>query len=645
MFRNLDPAHGYNGNVAPLDVLGTWRESEGKRYHPDSLLAFGWGDGGGGPSRRMLENYARIKDFPALPKLRMTKIEDFYAALPGEGLPVWAGELYLEYHRGTLTSQGKVKAQNRQGEHRLQEAEAFAALATPYGFTDPRNALQSAWKSVLLNQFHDILPGSSIHEVYEDAHRQGAEAIQTATLVRDAALRHLGVLAGNTLEGDRFVIGNASLHARPLEVTLTSREGTVQLRDAEGETVPLQAVEDGVLAYDPDRTIPGLGWCVLTAVTNKRRTKQDEPDTRSVRAARHGEGYLLENEEIRVEISADGTLARVVDLLANREVLAGRGNQIWAYVDKPRTYDAWDIEEDYDRQGQEVSDVESIAIVENGPLRAAVRVIRTWRDSTIVQTYRLLACSKRIDIVTDIDWHERTTLIKARFPLAIHTREATYETMFGVVRRPTHRNTSWDMARFEASGHRFADMSESGYGVALLNDGKYGHGAIGNELNLSLVRGTLYPDPLADLGEHHFTYALLPHTGDWTTAGVTRQAFWFNSAMSAVPVPSNPADAPTDASLAPTGGLVRCDGLELGLGSLKQPEEGEGVIVRLYEPHGARGLATLTFPSEVTSAERVTLLEEHDASVLAEATEPIVSGDTIRISVRPFEVLTLRVVL
>jgi alpha-mannosidase len=162
-----------------------------------------------------------------------------------------------------------------------------------------------------------------------------------------------------------------------------------------------------------------------------------------------------------------------------------------------------------------------------------------------------------------------------------------------------------------------------------------------------LIRGTLYPDPLADLGEQHFSYALLPHVGDWTTAGVTRQAFWFNSAMSSVPVPSNPSDAPSDVSLPPSGGFVRCSGLELGLGSLKQPEDedGEGVILRLYEPHGARGLAALTFPREVKRAERVTLLEEHDASVLAEATEPIVSGDTIRISVRPFEVLTLRVVL
>ena len=643
MFRNLDPAFGYNGNIAPLDTVGTWKESAGKRYHPDSLLAFGWGDGGGGPSRRMLENYARIKDFPALPRLRMTKIEDFYAALPSEGLPVWAGELYLEFHRGTLTTQGKTKAQNRQGEHRLQEAEAFAALAVPHGFSDPHDAIESAWKSVLLNQFHDILPGSSIHEVYEDAHRQGAEAIQTATLVRDTALRHIGTLAGRSVDGDRFLLGNAGLYPRPLEVTLSNVDGSAQIQDADGVAIPLQSVEDGVLAYDPSRTVPGLGWCVLAEVVAKDATP---PIPRAgVRATAHGDGYLLENDLLRVEIGADGALTRMMDRAANREVLAGRGNQLWAYVDKPRTYDAWDIEEDYARQGQEIAGIESIAIVESGPLRAAVKVIRTWRDSTIEQTYRLLAGSKRLDIVSRIDWHERTTLIKARFPLAVHTREATFETMFGVVQRPTHRNTSWDAARFEVSGHRFADLSEPGYGVALLNDGKYGHGAIGNELNLSLVRGTLYPDPLADLGEHRFSYALLPHTGDWTTAGVTREAFAFNSAMSAAPIPTSPADASDGATLPPTWGFIRCEGLELGLASLKRPEDGDGYILRLYEPHGARGLATLCFPSDVSSAERVTLLEEHDPSVLAEATDPIISGDTLRLSIRPFEVLTVRVVV
>lgn len=639
MFRNLDPAFGYNGNIAPLDTLGTWREFDGKRYHPESLLAFGWGDGGGGPSIRMLENYQRIKDFPALPRLHMSKIEDYFASLPADGIPTWAGELYLEFHRGTLTTQSRTKALNRAAETRLLEADAFAALAVPHGFQTQDEALEATWKTLLLNQFHDILPGSSINEVYLDNHRQMAEAVQTAILVRDAALRHLaGVVAGSN--GGGLLIGNAGLHPRPLCVVITEREAEDTFGSAGSSTFPTQPVEDGVLLYDPTRAVPGIGWSVVTGENGKASS-----EIAPVRAAAHGDGFLIENDRLRVEIGTDGTLARVEDRTANREVLAGRGNQLWAFVDKPRVFDAWDIEEDYERQGTEITDVQSIEIVESGPLRAAVRVVKRWRDSTFTQTYRLLACSRRLDVATVIDWHERTTLVQARFPLAVHTREATYETMFGAVRRPTHRNTTWDKARFEVSGHRFADLSEAGYGVALLNDAKYGHGAHGNVLSLSLVRGTLYPDPLADLGEQRFSYALVPHRGDWTTAGVVQEAFSFNSPMAAVPVSPNPAADAPKGSLGTTWGFIQCEGLELALGSLKRPEDGDGLILRFYEPNGARGLATLRFPQAIKSAERVTLLEEHDPSILAEATEPIVSGDTLRLSVRPFEVISLRIIL
>ena len=214
-----------------------------------------------------------------------------------------------------------------------------------------------------------------------------------------------------------------------------------------------------------------------------------------------GRGSATGKRVLRVEIGADGTLHRVVDkTAAEREVLAGRGNQLWAFVDKPRTYDAWDIEENYENEGEEIAGVEAVEVVETGPLRGAVRVRRAWRDSRIEQTYRLLAGSRRLDIVTRIDWHERQIYLQARFPLAVHSHEATYETLYGVTRRPTHRNTSWDAARYEVSGHRFADLSEPDYGVALLNDAKYGYSAHGNLLTLSLLRGPLYPDPGADEG-------------------------------------------------------------------------------------------------------------------------------------------------
>jgi alpha-mannosidase len=255
-------------------------------------------------------------------------------------------------------------------------------------------------------------------------------------------------------------------------------------------------------------------------------------------------------------------------------------------------------------------------------------VIRRWRDSTIAQTYRLLSGSRRLDVESYVDWRERRVLLRALFPLAVRSHETTSETMFGALRRPTHHNTPWDATRFEVSAHRFCDLSEPGYGVALLNDGKYGHSAKGNVLGISLLRSPLYPDPLADGGEHRFTYSLFPHPGDWTAAGVAREAFALNS-------PLFPVIAQKD-SLPEQFSLVEVEGLELALGSLKLAEEGEGVILRLYEPHGARGECTLRFGRPVGRVERVNLLEE--------AEEPVeVHEGALRLGVRPFEVVTLNV--
>jgi alpha-mannosidase len=399
-----------------------------------------------------------------------------------------------------------------------------------------------------------------------------------------------------------------------------------------GISLPAQPVEGGLLVHDPTRQVPGLGMIGLQVGAGHT---VPAPPTAAVRAGRRDRGALLENELLSVEIGADGTLQRVVDRAAGeREVLAERGNQLWIFVDKPRTYDAWDIEENYEDEGEEIAGVTGIEIVESGPLRGAVRVSRTWRDSRIVQTYRLLSGSRRLDVVTDVDWRERQRYVQARFPLAVHAHEATFETMYGVMRRPTHRNTSWDAARFEVSGHRFADLSEAGYGVALLTNSKYGYSAHGNLLTLSLLRGTLYPDPGADLGEHHFTYSLFPHHEDWTQANVVAEAFALNSPLIAVA-------GQVDVSPIASEPFVARDGLPLALGSLKRPEDdGPGVILRLYEPHGARGRATLRFPASVRRVARVNLLEEDVAGAAPTITA---EGRAVALEVRPFEVITLRV--
>lgn len=617
-----NPGTDYNGDLAPRDLHGTWRNFAGKRKHPESLFSFGWGDGGGGPSEKMLENYARLRVFPAMPRLKMARVDDFFLSLPENGLPRWVGELYLELHRGTLTTQAKVKKLNREAEHRLLEAEAFATLAALAGAPYPARRLERLWKTTLLNQFHDILPGSSISEVYKDAHRELSEAGVSAAETRDLALRELAG-GGDPGPGTRVVVGNAALHPRPLTAVLPVGAGVA---DADGGRVPTQPTAEGLLVHAPDREVPGLGWTSLTLLEDAPEAAAPAP---GVRAGAVGGGAFIENGLLRVEIGADGTLHRVHDREAGREVLDGRGNQLWAHADKPANWDAWDVDQDYELEGEEVLGVEDVGVIEDGPLRAAVRVERRFRGSSISQTYKLLAGSRRLDVETRVGWHERQVLLRALFPVTVRSHEATFETMYGAVRRPTHRNTSWDGARFEVCAHRFADLSEPGYGVALLNDGKYGHSARDNVLGLSLLRGPLYPDPLADEGEHRFTYSLFPHPGDWTEAGVAREALALNSPL--VPLPA-------DAGRAPETPFVQAEGVELALGSLKRAEDGRGFVLRLYEPHGARGRCRLRFASPVAAAERVNLLEEPADGSL------VVEGDRADLAVRPFEVLTLRVV-
>jgi alpha-mannosidase len=353
-----------------------------------------------------------------------------------------------------------------------------------------------------------------------------------------------------------------------------------------------------------------------------------------VYAKRAGCGVILENELLRVVVDAGGALEQVLDKAAGREVLEGRANQLWAYVDKPREWDAWDIDESYEQEGQKIGGVEQIEVLESGPLRAAVQVKRAWRDSRIIQTYQLLAGSRRLDIETHVEWHERQILLRALFPMNVRSHEGTFETMYGVVRRPTDRNTSWDVARFEVSAHRFADLSETGYGVALLNDGKYGHSARDNVLGISLLRSPMHPDPLADEGEHHFTYSLFPHEGDWTEAGVVGEAFALNSPLCVAEATPDTGELPPESSLAAV------EGVALALGSLKRAEDGRGLILRLYEPHGARGKSILRFMGEIKRAERVNLLEE-----AADETRLTTEGSTLCVEVRPFEVLTLRLEL
>jgi alpha-mannosidase len=568
---------GYNGDTGPVSLVATWRNYRGKHASPETLLSVGWGDGGGGPTEEMIEQARELKSMPAVPEARFRRVADFYEEtrrnIEGSSIPTWVGELYLEFHRGTLTTQGRVKYLHRRAEHDLVAAEVLGAIDALLGGEEP-SSLASQWKVLLRNEFHDILPGSSIREVYEVAEAELHGVLEAAQDVADGCINALVQRLVSPGEADGLFVVNTHLSPQPLRVELK-------------EEVPgAQQVEAGYVLTGGNE-VAGLEARVFVEPSPLGAVQVSE--------------NALENDFVRVLLSEDGTLSSVYDKQTGREVLAGRGNQLWVYVDKPRLFDAWDLDPDYASEGEELVPAESIEIVERGPHRCAIRIGWRHRDSRIRQDVRLWANSARVEFRTTLDWHDRRFLLKARFPLAVHARHGSFETAFGVVERPTHRSTSWDAARFEVAAHRFADLSEPGYGVALLNDGKYGHHAFGNELGITLLRSPVYPDPYADEGEQTFTYALYPHRGNWLEGGVLREAEELNRPLFARPITTTGA-----ASWQP----LRLAGMQLGLGTLKVLEDGGGLVLRTYEPRGSRGRAQPTPPSGWTFDAELNLLEE-----------------------------------
>lgn len=573
-----NPVGGYNGDLGVRAATETWRNFRGKHRHPESLLSIGWGDGGGGATTEMLERAKIMADFPVVPSLRQVSVGDWFGDLhrrtdEGLDLPVWAGEIYLEFHRGTLTTQGRTKYLHRRAERDLIAAEVLSSMATMLG-SPAGPGLEELWRLLMRNQFHDILPGSSIGEVYEVAEQELAEVVAAAgsAIERQLAEIENRVVALGSRQG--VLVVNPDLSDRPLRIELPM-------------AVPNgQKIDGGYVLSDP-RKLPALSASVLVDVGAASGLAVSTSH--------------IENDSVRVEIAPDGTLASVFDKRVGRECLMGRGNQIWTYVDKPRDFDAWDIEEDYTHLGVEIVASASAEVVEQGPHRGAVRIVRHFKDSTIVQLVRLWANSARIEFATEIDWHDRRQLVKARFPLAIRSDHATFECAAGIVRRPTLRNTTWDLAKFEVAAHRFADLSEHGYGVALLNDGKYGYHAIGNELGISLLRSPVYPDPLADEGKQSFTYALYPHTFDWMTGGVLAEAEDLNRPLIAKPV---------SAAGESVFRAVEIGGLAVALSAFKPAEHGTGLVLRTYEPAGARGAVTLRPADGWRLSGEVNILEE-----------------------------------
>jgi alpha-mannosidase len=623
----------YNGMMTGEEAFGTWKHYRQKDINDEVLYIYGYGDGGGGPTEEMLEAARALGQLPGYPQLRLGRIDQFFERLykrvwNDPRLPTWAGELYLEYHRGTYTSQSRTKQANRAAELLLREAEWLNAWAVTLGAENRQAQLDAGWKLVLLNQFHDILPGSSIPQVYVDSSADFAEVQRIGREVRDAAIEH--ILAkdqpptSNDQPGDSTIAVFNSLSWDRHECV------QIDLADSAEPPADAQVIEErpGERTMLVEATLPAYSYGRLAKATQPAtRNPQQMPSSLAVGRS------SLRNGELQLELDEHGEITSLYDQRHQRQVIAPgtTGNQLVIYEDRPLDWNAWDIDIFYEEKPYPVREILDWRVVEDGPLRAAIEITRKVGQSTIRQRMYMWRNSRRIDFSTEVDWQERQTLLRVLFPLDINATRATCEIQFGAVERPTHRNTSWDWARFEVCAHRWVDLSEGSYGVALLNDGKYGHSLNHNTLGLSLLKGAIAPDPDADRGMHRFTYSLLPHEGDWRTGQVVRRAYELNAPLFATKnqrpktkdmgSPSSFVSTPTDHILVET---------------VKVAQDNDGLIVRLYEAHNQRGSAALVFGQAVASAVEVDLLERE--------TGPIeVDGNEVRFQVRPFEVKTLHV--
>ncbi|MDZ7391797.1 MAG: glycosyl hydrolase-related protein [candidate division KSB1 bacterium] len=603
-----------------LRTLCDFAKDTGVRH---CLVLYGVGDHGGGPTQQMLARFDHMAHTRLYPTVLKSSAEAFFhAAEKHPDLPVVRDELYLQTHRGTYTTQGLVKKQNRQMEALLETAEKFVAFA-PLPYPEPE--LRTAWKGVLFNQFHDILPGSSIPEVYKDAHALYDTCRALAGAVLDSALAKLSAQADTRGEGFPLVVFNPLSWERNdlawVRVPPHMLERAWVVVDKAGKMHAVQPHQDGLLFEVSG--VPGMGFKVFWLRPAKSVPWRDSP---------HAEQWKLTNGRWELEFDQNtGNLASLREVTTGRQFLAGPSNELQFFEDLPAEYDAWNI--GYTGREWRSDPAPQLEVVAEGPVRATMRVVRTFGSSRFVQDISVYRRLPRIDIATRADWHETHVLAKAAFSAAVSGRAATYEIPYGWIQRTTSPTTPAEKAMYEVPAQKWIDLTDDrgAAGVSLLNDCKYGHDVRGNVMRITLLRSPKNPDPNADMGEHEFVYSLYPHTGGWQQAETHRRAYELNCPLRVVWTKPHRGELGTSCSFVEVNA-----GAGVMLTAVKQAEEGSDLVLRLCELFGARTPVTLRFTRQVREAWETDLLERPTGGVQKE-------GSAVAALMQPFEIKTLRV--
>ncbi len=604
----LNQRSHYQGDYDPAQLVEASYKNDLKGIMKTGFGMFGYGDGGGGTTYRMLENAKRLKNFPGLPSSRMGHPQEYFSEAEKirDELPTYNDELYYENHRGTYTSQAFIKKGNRQSEFLLTRIEMAKIFGGGYSVED----LKPMWLKLLTNQFHDILPGTSIHEAMEDCRIAFNELLKDANEEYNKSLNALTSKITTTAEG--VVVYNMLAQKNTSAVTIKGNntvDAVSRKFEIDGENYVEFIAED----------IPPMGYKFYPYKNCK-----------AAENVKIGNG-IIENEILRVSYDENGNLTSVFDKENNRETLTDKGNVISIFIDKCVHETAWNLEQNYEKKKWVLEDAESVKITESSPVRAVLRVVRKFNKSTISQNIILYKNSRQLLFETEVDWQERDKVMKAAFPVNVLNTEATFEAAHGAIKRPTHRNSSFDAARFEQCAHKWADLSEGDYGVSILNDCKYGYDVLNSVMRITLLRAPTTPDRYGDLGYHKFTYAFYPHSGTWQTGDTVKEAFKLNVPLKAIGVKEHKGTLPESYS------FISCDNEDIVIDTVKAAQDGNGTIIRLYQSRRVRGERTLTINIPFSKVYECNLMEAENKEIAA-------VGNTIEFNITPFEVKTYRVI-
>ncbi|MES2393868.1 MAG: glycoside hydrolase family 38 C-terminal domain-containing protein, partial [Acidobacteriota bacterium] len=659
--------HGYGNGTQPVDMAKDYAQASALNPGIGEMMhLYGVGDHGGGPTRMSVNQGEHWQQPDKIyPHVEFGTAQSFFSNVeqhldttdaptwnysilgtrgnvlpqpkPNEiALPIWNDELYLEYHRGTYTTQASQKSGIRSSEEMLLNAEKFSSLAWLTGQPYPGNELNDAWKKVLFNEFHDLAAGSGIADIYKDAHQDFRDVRLATNQANTQALATLSsYIDTQTPDGSvPLLVFNSMAWKRTglveAHVQLPTASKSISIHDAAGRALPLQVLHHTAATNSFDVLLridgmPALGYEKLIA----------SPASTSLTSSQlKVTATSLENEYLRVVVdAATGCITSLFDKHSHFDSIAagGCGNQLQAFHDLPKAWDAWNIDADLDTKPFDLGLARNVQLVESGPLRSIIRVTHSTAASKFVQDITLYAGIDRVDVSNNIDWHEQHILLKAAFPLAASSPKATYEIPFGSIQRPTTRNNSFESAMFEVPAIRWADLGDAAHGFSLLNSSKYGYDAKGNVLRLTLLRSTKMPDPDADQGLQHFVYALYPHAGSWQSALTEREGWDFNYPLVAQQTERH------SGSLPPAHSFVEVSPANIVLTAMKKAEDSDALILRFYEWAGQPTNVTLRLPHNVATASSVNLMEQPDPTPVS------IDGDTATTAVTPYSIDSIKV--